>query len=153
MPSSNLSCQQSWSDSNSPVSNNSSNSFPLDLDIPVEKSTSVHSTWCVPLVVSNGSVAEEGFPPNCYLLPIGPNVFSAIYVKPPTQTLRRRAKGYQLNAAHYTKNNRPMRRRRNFDHNVKQRILELYYRYVEERKDLSVRSIASQIFIRLSNEM
>ena len=153
MSSSNLSCQQSWSDSNSPVSNNSSNSFPLDLDIPVEKSTSAHSTWCVPLVVSNGSVAEEGFPQNCYLLPIGPNVFSAIYVEPPSHVLSRETKEQQLDSASYSKNTKPTRRRKNFDHSIKRRILELYYRYIREQKHMSVRSIASQIFIRLSNEM
>ena len=122
------------------------------LDIPAEHH-SLHSTWCVPLVVSNGSVAEEGFPQNCYLLPIGPNVFSAIYVEPPSHVLSRETKEQQLDSASYSKNTKPTRRRKNFDHSIKRRILELYYRYIREQKHMSVRSIASQIFIRLSNEI
>lgn len=119
---------------------------------PSEQTSTVFPGWKVPVLVNNGKMEEKQFPPNCHLVQVGPNLFSAVYVEP--KALPNGSDSKEIKSVcRYSKGQKPTRHRRNFNQEVKQKILDLYHSYLTKESRLSVRSIAHHIFCRLSREM
>lgn len=130
----------------------STNQLISEPTVPSEQTSAVFSGWKVPVLVNNGNMEEKQFPPNCHLVQVGPNLFSAVYMEPralPSDSDSNEVKSI----SRYSKNQKPTRHRRNFNQEIKRKILDLYHSYLTQESRVSVRSIAHHIFCRLSREM
>lgn len=137
------------------VKNNTSkstNQLMSEVKVSPEQANAVFAGWNVPILVNNGNMEEKQFPPNCHLVQVGPNLFSAVYMEP--RTLPSDSDSNETKSiSRYSKNQKPTRHRRNFNQEIKRKILDLYHSYLTKENRLSVRSIAHHIFCRLSREM
>lgn len=130
----------------------STNQLISESTVPSEPASALFSGWKVPVLVNNGNMEEKQFPPNCHLVQVGPNLFSAVYMEP--RTLPSDSDSNETKStSRYSKNQKPTRHRRNFNQEIKRKILDLYHSYLTKESRLSVRSIAHHIFCRLSREM